>query len=84
MSFRCALCNKIQPEKTPAMVVFLCPEDQEHLQKQMKPIFKFSKSDQPLFKKDHPQKEKGNINLCQSCYNKNPDLNKRYAQWQSN
>lgn len=81
MGFRCALCNEVQPEGESALVVFLCPEDRENLQKQMKTILKFSKGGKSILKKDNPQKGKGNINLCQDCYD--PKFNKRCAQWQS-
>jgi len=83
MSFRCALCPKAQPKGEPALVVFLCPEDKEKLQKRMKPIKKFNKYGKPSLK-PNPSGGKGNIDLCQTCHNKYPNLNKRYAQWQSN
>ena len=67
--FRCAKCNEVVEKKEPAMIhYFKSNKERDNFQKQMKPIIKFSKSGKNVFKKDHPEKGKGNVSLCSKCY----------------
>lgn len=69
MMFICAKCNEVQPERTPALIYhFKDEEEKEDFEKKMKPIKKFSKSGKFIIKKDHPQKGKWDVSLCERCW----------------